>query len=45
MRCEADIQNHACHTCAKGSNFTIAIVNIISNLHEIAQNFTYLQKL
>ena len=32
------------HTCAKGSNFNSAVINKISNFHEIAPNITYSQK-
>ena len=42
-----DNHNYMCHTCAKGyldSNFNEAIINNISNFHEIAPNFIYSQK-
>ena len=47
MRCAADNYNDTCHTCAKGcldSNFDLAVINKISNFHEIATNFTYSEK-
>ena len=39
--------NYTCHTCAKGfldSNFNQAVINKMSNFHEIDPNFTYSQK-
>ena len=48
MRCATGNQNHMCHICAKGfldSNFYEAVIDKISNFHEIAPNFTYSQKL
>ena len=48
MWCTEDIHNYMCHLCAKeylDSNFNYAIIDKISNFHEITQNFTYSQKL
>ena len=47
MWCAADNNNDARHTFAKGfldSNFILAVINKMSNFHEIAPNFTYSQK-
>ena len=44
MWCAADNHNHICHMCAKGFldlNFNQAVIDKISNFHEIAPNFTY----
>ena len=46
MWCAADNHNCMCHICAKGyldSNFNKAVIDKISNFHEIAPNFTYSQ--
>ena len=43
----ADNHNYICHTCAKivlDSNFNKAVIDKISNFHEIAPNSTYSQK-
>ena len=40
MCCAADNYNYMCHTCAKeflDSNFNQAVIDKISNFHEIAQ--------
>ena len=41
--CSADSDNCMCHICAKNNrlNFGKAIIDKISILHEIAQNFPY----
>ena len=42
MWCAADNYNDTCHTCAEGfldSSFSLAIINKLSNFHEIAPNF------
>ena len=47
MWCTTDNHNDMCHTCAKGfldSDFYQAVINKISNFHEIVPNFTYSQK-
>ena len=47
MWCAADNHNYMCHICEKeflDSNFNEAVINKISNFHEIAPNFTYSQK-
>ena len=47
MCCTADNHNYMCHTCAKellDSIFNWAVIEKISNLNEIAPNFTYSQK-
>ena len=47
MWCAADNYSYTCHICAKGfldSNFNQAVIDKISNFHEIAPNFTYSQK-
>ena len=47
MWCAADNRNFKCYICAKGvldSNFNEAVIDKISNLQEIAPNFTYSQK-
>ena len=39
MWCAADIRNYTCHICAKGFldlNFNQAVINKISNFHEIS---------
>ena len=46
MRCTAGNYNYMCHTCVKeflDSNFNLAVIDKISNFHEIAPNFTYSQ--
>ena len=48
MFCTADNHNYICHTCAKeflDSNFNKAVIDKISNFHEIARNSTYSQKI
>ena len=43
----ADNHNYMCYICAKGfldSNFNLAVVDKISNFHEIAAHFAYSQK-
>ena len=48
MWCAVDIYNYMCHRCAKrflDSNFKWAVIEKISNFHEIAPDFTYSQKL
>ena len=48
MWCAVDNHNYMCYICAKGfldSNFNEAVIDIISNFHEIAPNFTYARKL
>ena len=47
MWCPAENHNYMCHICAKGFldwNFDKAVIDKISNFHEIALNFTYSQK-
>ena len=47
MLCAADNYNDMFHICAKGfldSNFNQAVIDKISNFHEIDPNFTYLLK-
>ena len=47
MGCTAENHNGMCHLCTTGfldSNFNSAVINKISNFHEIASNFTYSQK-
>ena len=47
MCCAADIHNYMCHTCAKeflDSNLNLAVIDKISNFHEIAPNSTYSHK-
>ena len=47
MYCAADNHNYMCHTCAKeflDLNFNQAVINIISDFHEIAPNSTYSHK-
>ena len=41
--CAADNHNYMCHTCAKeflDSNFSLAVIDKISNFHVIAPNST-----
>ena len=48
MCCAADNHNYVCYMCAKellDSNFNEAVIDKISNCHEIAPNFTFSQKL
>ena len=43
----SDYHNYKCHTCAKeflNSSFNKAVIEKISNLHNIAPNFTFSQK-
>ena len=47
MYCAVDNHNYMCHTCAKefsDSNFNQAVIDKISNFHEIAPNSTYSQE-
>ena len=47
MRCVADNHNYMRHIWAKGfldSNVDEAVIDKISNYHEIAPNFTHSQK-
>ena len=47
MCCALDDHNYMCHTCAKtilDSNLNYAVIDKISNFHEIAQNSTYSHK-
>ena len=47
LLCTANNHNYVCHICAKGildSNLNEAVIDKISNFHEIASNFTYSQK-
>ena len=42
-----DTHSYMCHICAKGfldSKFNNAVIDKISIFHEIAPNFTFLQK-
>ena len=44
MWCAADKHNYMCHICSKGfldSRVNKALIDKISNFHEIAQNFIY----
>ena len=44
MYCASDNHNYMCHTCAKefsDSNLNIAVIDKISNIHEIAPKSTY----
>ena len=46
MWCAADNHNYVCHICAKGILdliFHEAVIDKISNFHEIAPNFKYSQ--
>ena len=48
MCCASDNYNYVCHTCAKeflNSSFNWAVIDKISNFHDIAPNFTFSQKL
>ena len=48
MWCAADNHNYMCHICAKGfldSNLNEAVIDKMSNFHEIAPNFTYPHKI
>ena len=48
MYCAADNHSYMCHTCAKkflDSNLNEAVIDKISNIHEIAPNSTYSNKL
>ena len=43
----SDNHNYMCHTCAQefwNSNFNEAVIDKISNFHDIAPNFTFLPK-
>ena len=45
--CATDKHSYTCHVCAKGfldSNFNEAVIDKVSNFHEIAPKFTYSQK-
>ena len=47
MWCAVVIHNYMCHICRKGfldSNFNEAVIEKLSNFHEIAPNFTESQK-
>ena len=47
MCCASDNHNYMCHTCAKefwNSNFNEAVIDKISNFHDIVPNFTFLSK-
>ena len=47
MCCASDNHNYMCHTCTKeflNSSFNEAVIDKISNLYEIAPNFTFSQK-
>ena len=47
MCCAADNHNYICHICAKeflDLNFNYAVIDKISNFHEIAPNSTYSHK-
>ena len=47
MCCATENQNNMCHTCATeflDLNFSSAVIDKISNFHEVAPNFTYSQK-
>ena len=44
--CAPDNHNNICHTCAKeilNSSFNYAVIDKISNFHDIAPNFTFSQ--
>ena len=44
MCCASDNHNYMCHICAKefsNSSFNYAVIDKISNFHEIAPNSTY----
>ena len=44
MCCASDNHNYMCHTCAKefsNSSFNEAVIDKISNFHEIAPNSIY----
>ena len=46
MCCTSDNHNYMCHTCAKeffNSSFNWAVIDKISNFHDIAPNFTFSQ--
>ena len=46
MCCASDNCNYMCHTCAKeflNSNFNKAVIDKISNIQDIAPNFTFSQ--
>ena len=43
----ADNHNNTCHVCAKwflNSNFSQAVIDKISNVYKVAQNFSFSQK-
>ena len=47
MYCASDNHNFMCHTCAKkflNSTFNWAVIDKISNFHDIAPNFIFSQK-
>ena len=47
MCCASDNHNYMCHTCEKeflNSSFNQAVIDKISNFHDIAPNFTFSQK-
>ena len=42
MCCASDNRNYMCHTCAKEFfKFELAVIDKISNFHDIAPNFTF----
>ena len=46
MCCASDNYNYMCHTCGKeflNSSFNWAVIDKISNFHDIAPNFTFSQ--
>ena len=46
-KCAAGNHNYMCHTCAKeflNLNFNYAVIDKISNFHDIAPNSTYSHK-
>ena len=47
MCCALDNYNYMCHTCSKkflNLSFNLAVIDQISNFHDIAPNFTFSQK-
>ena len=47
MCCASDNHNYMCHTCAKDFfklSFNLAVIDKISNFHDIAPNVTFSQK-
>ena len=46
MCCASDNHNYMCHTCANeflNSSFNLAVIDKLSNIHDIAPNFTFSQ--